>query len=510
VIVDEEVTMTVSARSFGAIWHIVWDERGGGPLHFLLEHVLLQWPGGFAGLRLPSIAFAVLALPAVALLARELAGDAVAVVTTLLVAASPLLTSYASFGRPHVLLTAWLAWGAWVALRAARGGGRPWWLAAGIVLASSLFVHPIAPLYALALLAAALAYADERPRALVRDAWLGVAAFAAIFLPYYVHSLHVLRDRYGVGSGARGRTYSGNSVLHDALVTLTPATTHVVNTYFVLAVAGLAVLLARRRWHEAAVIVIVVAAPIVFFSWVPSTGRSGIFFTRYMLPALPFFLVLVAVACVAATRRLPWPVLAVVTVVLVGLEVEPDLHRISLVRGIHLADVASGVRSEAGPDAILFGSTGTIGKFGDISTLSYGRPPVLLDRYVIMRVDIRRVDDDSCVPARAFLASDRAVHRGLFLFYAARDDELAAGKRALPGAREIAKDTLLVAARGDARELLMRGLALRRAWKLAVPRDYKVDYLIRADTTALAGTHCEPLGQYGNPDITPARSVPPP
>ena len=102
------------------------------------------------------------------------------------------------------------------------------------------------------------------------------------------------------------------------------------------------------------------------------------------------------------------------------------------------------------------------------------------------------------------------MHRGLFLFYATRADELAAGRRALPGARRIATNTLLVTARGAARSLLMRGLALRRAWKRAVPRDFKVDYLIRADTTALDGTHCEPLGQYGDPDITPARSVPAP
>src|SRR5436190_6881702 len=210
--VDEEVTMTISSHSFGWIWHTVWNERGGGPLHFLLEHLLLQWPGGLVGLRVPSLVFAVLALPPAALVGRELAGDRAAAVAVLLFGASPLLTSYATFGRPHVLLTAWLLRGAWVALRAARGGGRWWWLAAGVVLASSLFVHPIAPLYALALLAAALVSANERPRELVREAWVGVAAFAVVFLPYYVHSLHVLRARYGVGSGRRGRTYSGSSV----------------------------------------------------------------------------------------------------------------------------------------------------------------------------------------------------------------------------------------------------------------------------------------------------------
>src|SRR5207253_4675803 len=124
--------------------------------------------------------------------------------TVLLLAPAPLLVSYASFGRPHVLLASWLLWTTWIALRAARTEDRRWWIAAGIALASSLLVHPTAPLYACALLAAALVYTRAPLRELVRDAWPGVAAFAVIFVPYYVHSLHVLRARYGVGSGRSG------------------------------------------------------------------------------------------------------------------------------------------------------------------------------------------------------------------------------------------------------------------------------------------------------------------
>jgi hypothetical protein len=69
----------------------------------------------------------------------------------------------------------------------------------------------------------------------------------------------------------------------------------------------------------------------------------------------------------------------------------------------------------------------------------------------------------------------------------------------------------MVTETGTPRHLLERGVALRRAWHRAVPRDFKVDYLIRADLTALrAPASCRPLGEFGDPDITPARVIPRP
>src|SRR4051794_36644882 len=72
--VDEELTRRVSTESFGSIFHIVSSRRGGGPVHFWLEHLTLQWPGGLPGLRGPSMLFFALTLPAIALIALELAG----------------------------------------------------------------------------------------------------------------------------------------------------------------------------------------------------------------------------------------------------------------------------------------------------------------------------------------------------------------------------------------------------------------------------------------------------
>ena len=99
--VDEELTRRVATEPFGSIFHIVSSERGGGPLHFWIEHFTLQWPGGLVGLRGPSTLFFLLTLPAVALIARELAGSFAAVAAVLLTATAPLAISYSTFGRPH-------------------------------------------------------------------------------------------------------------------------------------------------------------------------------------------------------------------------------------------------------------------------------------------------------------------------------------------------------------------------------------------------------------------------
>src|SRR5207248_4142649 len=135
--VDEELTLRIARQAFGSIFGVVRG-RGGGPLHFWLKHVTTAWPGGLAGLRVPSIVFGLAALPAVALVAEELAGRAEAAAAVLLLASAPLAISYASFGRPHTMLLAWIEWGTVFALRAARRDDARLWVLGGAVLGSSI------------------------------------------------------------------------------------------------------------------------------------------------------------------------------------------------------------------------------------------------------------------------------------------------------------------------------------------------------------------------------------
>jgi len=510
--VDEELTLRVSQFSFGHVFHIVSTERGGGPLHFWLEHFIQGWWPGLPSLRVPSIVFLCLALPAVGLVVRELVGAEAAAAVVLLTAVSPIPLSYATFGRPHTLLFAWVMWGTVAALRAARTGSVRWWIGAGAVLGSTVFVHPTAPLYALTAFGVALVYAPRPPRVVAHEAWPGAVALLVTFLPYYVHTLHVLGDRYGLGSGQTGRTFDGRPVWEDALHFVAPGR-HDVNYFTALAALGLVVLALAQRWRLLLFCALTVAAPVVFFSVVPAHGDSALFFDRYMIPVTPAFLAVVVTGCAAVARwsgRLRFPVLVLLVAGLVAIELRYDVDRRRAVRGIELSAVTHQVAGEAA-GSVLFGSTGTSGPF--FASFDYGHPANILDHYVALRVSgLPLVDDDSCTRVAPFLLGPRTGSHGLWLFFAAQPDEWRAGGRTFAAFAQsvtVARPTpryFVVRSRRalPPRALVELGLRLRSAWQRAVPANTRVAELLIADREALrAPRACPPYGALGDPDISP-------
>jgi hypothetical protein len=338
----------------------------------------------------------------------------------------------------------------------------------------------------------------------VREAWPGAVALLLTFLPYYVKTLHVLGDRYGVtAGGTRGRTFSGRPVWEDALHFVAPGT-HDVNSFTVLAAAGVVALLRARRYRVLAFCALTVAAPIVFFSLVPANGDSALFFDRYMIPVTPAFLVVVA-AGIVAIAALAGPLrLAVVAILVGGLlvqELQRDVDYRDKVRRIDVGAVVRAVEREP-RGSVLFGSTGTSGAI--FSSFDYGHPANVLDHLIALRVHdhVQRVDDDSCERAEPFLRTGAARY-GIWVFYAASPDEAAAAERALH-APAIAGHYFVVRSRAKLppRALIRRGLSLRLAWKRAVPLNRRVDELVQADRRLLART-CVPYGELGDPDISP-------
>ena len=503
--VDEELTLRVADFSFRHVFHIVSTERGGGPLHFWLEHFLLGWWPGLPALRVPSLIFLCLALPAVALIARELLGDdepAAAVV--LLTALSPVPISYATFGRPHTLLFAWLMWATVLALRAARTGSRVLWAAAGAALGLAIFVHPTAPLYAVTAFGAALLFAPQPPRELAWRAWPGAVTLLVTFLPYWVTTLHVLGDRYGVGTARKGqRTFDGLPVWEDALHFVAPGR-HGVNYFTVLAAVGLVCLALARRWRVLLFCVVTVAVPVVFFSVVPANGDSALFFDRYMIPVTPAFLVVVAAGASSLARwagRFGLPVFALVIAGLVAIQLRYDVDRRNAVRGIEIGAATHAVARQA-QGAVLFGSTGTSGPF--FASFDYGHPANILDHYVALRVRIELIDDDACARVAPFLLGPQTPVHGLWLFFSPMP-----ASPAFPQGVTVTRPTpRYFVVRSDAalppRQLLELGERLRRAWRTAVPQNARVNELLIADRQALRDPQsCPPYGQLGDPDISP-------
>lgn len=513
--VDEELTRRIAAGRFGSIFSIVASQRGGGPLHFWLIHLTLQWPGGLIGLRAPSLVFFVLALPAVALAARELAGTQAAAVTVLLTACAPLAVSYDTFGRPHSLLLAWISWGTFAAFYAARTAGRRAWVVAGIVLGTAIYSHPTAPIYELTNFLAALALVRGGWREVVREAWPGAAALAVTTVPYEAFTAHKLADRYGVSSrAAHGRTFDGKPVWENALRFMSPsAHGHAFLTWLTaLAAAGVVVLVAQRRWRVLAAVAAIVVLPVLFFTYVPANGLSALFFDRYVLPPLPFFVLLGAVGAVGiaqlARRGRP--------VVLVALTAAVLVTQLSLVRThnhnlskLRLARIASVVRAQSG-DAVLFGTAGTQDLTGTLGAFNFGRGPNLLDRYLAMRLPaLALVNDDTCVPVVAYLGGPATPRHGLFLFYAngAGQQSAAAAALAKLGVRvQIPAPRYLLIRTGalPPRRLVELALRIREAWVAAEPANPRAGDLVAADTQALrAPDTCTPRGPFGDPDISP-------
>ncbi len=503
--VDEELTLRLGGFSFLHIFRIVSTQRGGGPLHFWLEHFLLGWWPGLPALRVPSLVFLCLALPAVALVVRRLLDDDDAAgAVVLLTAVSPIPVLYATFGRPHTMLFAWLMWSTVLALKAAVDGDRRLWAAAGAALGLSVFVHPTAPLYALTAFAGALVFAPRAPRAVVREAWPGVAALLLTFVPYYVRTLHVLGDRYGVGSGqSRGRTFSGRPVWEDALHFVAPGG-HDLNYFTVLALIGVVALLARRAHRALAFCTLTVAAPVLFFTFVPASGDSALFFDRYMIPVTPAFLTVVLAGCLAIARQAGRWSFAVLTLLVAGLlavEIRSDVHHRDAVHRIGVDAVTHAVAREP-EGSVLFGSTGTSGAL--FSSFDYGHPANILDHLVALRVSsVTLVDDDSCQRAEAFLHQSSQARFGVWVFYAASREEARAAERALGVEPVVGHYFVVRSARPLApRALIRESLALRERWKRAVPFNHRVDELLLSDRQLLAGT-CVPYGELGDPDISP-------
>jgi hypothetical protein len=510
--VDEELTLRVANFSFPHVFHIVSTDRGGGPLHFWLEHFLLGWWPGLPALRVPSLVFLCLALPAVALVVRRLLGSEAGAGVLLLTAVAPIPVLYATFGRPHTMLFAWLMWSTVLALKAAHDGDRRLWVAAGALLGLSVLIHPTAPLYALTAFGAAVVYAPQRPREVVRLAWPGAVALLVTFVPYYVRTLHVLGDRYGVGSGAtRGRTFSGRPVWEDALHFVAPGR-HDLNYFTVLAAVGVVSLVVKRAYRTLAFCALTVAAPIVFFTFVPANGDSALFFDRYMIPVTPAFLAIVLAGCLAIASwagRLRLVVLAVLVGGLLAVELRYDVNRRDGVHRIGVDAVVHAVES-APHGAVLFGSTGTSGAL--FSSFDYGHPANVLDHLVALRVPSDElVDDDSCERALAFVNGPAARRYGVWLFYAASPAEGRAASDAFEGIDGIAVEPVAghyfvvhSADRLSPRALIRLGLSLRTAWKRAVPSNRRVDELLIADRQLLATPgKCVPYGELGDPDISP-------
>jgi hypothetical protein len=211
---DEVLALFVGRSGLGSALHQVLGERGGAPLHFVTAWTVVQLGGHLLALRLVSTAFAVAALPLVALLAARIARDGrVGVVAALLAAPCWLVLFNADFARMYAEFLFFATLAPLLLLRALeRGRTRDWvwwWLAGLGVLAS----HPYGAFVLAAGIAAALAGGWRE-----RRTWLLCAVPVVLALPFWIADL-VLRSRFDVGVGGGGTSLGSTHAIARFLAT---------------------------------------------------------------------------------------------------------------------------------------------------------------------------------------------------------------------------------------------------------------------------------------------------
>ena len=247
----------------------------------------------------------------------------------LLTAVAPIPVLYATFGRPHTLLFAWLQWGTVLALqggpRAAAGaGGSPPELCSGSRCSSirprrCTRSPPLRPLPSTC--------RGRRARSSARHGPARSRSCVA-FVPYYLRTLHVLERSLRGGQRQAGQSHLHGSagVGGRACTSSRPAGTTSTTSPCSRCSAS-ATLVVARRSRVLAFCALTIAAPVLFFSVVPANGDSALFFDRYMIPATPAFLTLVVAGCLGAARWAgAWRLLALVILVagLVAIELRFD------------------------------------------------------------------------------------------------------------------------------------------------------------------------------------------
>ena len=484
---DEAIMLEFSPLSLPSIVKDVFVDRGGAPAQFFVEHATLAWPGGIVGLRAPSLIFFILALPVAAAVARRLLGEGPALVLPFMLALAPLAVGLATFARMYALFLLTVLCATWLGQRAAERGDPRSWGIAGAAAGLLVYVHPIAPLYAPLALLTGLA---ARPswRASLRELRPALIAAAVVASPY-AYAIAVLRSRYRVGEAPRLRTTAGRPVPLESLHALAPGGWIGVTLFTALALTGL-VWIGRSRLPVAVALAAWVVVPIAFFTVVPAQTR---FFSRYLIPALPAFLLLVVAGCFALARvaRAPVVVAAALALALVAVEGRDDVSRLLTLHRLDLPALAAAVQ----PGDVLFSSTGSPRS---------DRPPELLDDYVALRSSpaIRveelpaidpRYENDLVQKGRArvdaFLRSDPAPAKGLWIFRGVprRVDAALRRLNTTFETHRISPELLIVRSRAPApaKELVREALVVRTAWGLKTPADRWPRVIASVDRAAL-------------------------
>lgn len=298
---DEATTCLISVGSVPEMLEALHHQHASPPLYYFLLHLSLQLGQGEFFLRFPSALFGVLCIPAIYQLGRIFFGETEGLLSALLLAVLPYHVWYSQETRMYSLLSLFAMLSTISFWKALWLRSRKYWLLYLVFTSLSLYTHYFAAFLLLAqgLLVAPVSlcrlWGETKGRASYRPVLEDALTFAAVGLMAALSLCIPWKSAIVGGTRYTGATPGPDlnlgyfqTILKD--FSGQDAISMVLFTFFF--VVGLICCVSGRRLETASLLVLILVPLIVTAIFLQVV--ESFFSTRYVIPALGFYLVVVA------------------------------------------------------------------------------------------------------------------------------------------------------------------------------------------------------------------------
>ena len=309
---DEALAVMLARRPLGELLETVQLVRGGAPLHFLLAKLVAELGGGLVATRAISAAGVLLAIVAVGLLGRALAGAVVGAGAAWIVALSPVALYYGDFARMYSLFLAFTTLSLWCLVRALDTDEPRFWAGTAALLVLNTYTHPYGVVVGIiAALTAIAELVQVRDRAAWRrPLWAAAAVIAGtapLGIGYLVLASRLDKVPQPPGASIPKPSLGDVAAQAGAHFVGVPRTGGLIGLYLVacgvLAVVGL-VTLARGGAGRATLVISWLVLPLLVLAVVRIPNSDN--HVRYVIETLPLAAIAIVYGAATLGHLLGW------------------------------------------------------------------------------------------------------------------------------------------------------------------------------------------------------------
>ena len=305
---DEASTLQFISLPFRQFLQTLWGEHGNMTLYYFLMRAWIHVVGNSeAALRIPSVIFGVLTIPAIFLLGSRLFNNATGATASLLLSVHAFHVQWSREARSYSLLMFLLVLTAYLLLLALESGRTRYWIAFAVTSAMSLYAH----LFAIfVLLAFALAIVARSYQVSKRSMLLVFLIFEHLSAPMV---LFVLLHHGSQLSWIQAPTPA--SIFRFVLVITGGSGVVLAMVYGALCALGAISVFTRERWGTGLLLIWLLAPPLLTLL---ISLAIPVFDNKYLVMCVPALTLLAARGCTRlwtmarVPRLVPAAVLAIV------------------------------------------------------------------------------------------------------------------------------------------------------------------------------------------------------